>query len=267
MCCCDILVDILQDKGFMANSIKGIIYAAHAAFSKIWWKIMGRGRIDYFSVPIIINNFNRLTDLKLLIDSLKSRGYHNIIILDNASSYPPLLEYYQHCECKVKLLGHNYGFQALWESGVYKEFKKNWYIYTDPDVVLDESCPSNFVERLFSILMKYPLASKAGLGIRIDDIPDCYSQKDSVLKFEAEYWENEIERGVYKALVDTTLALYPPRQKWGTNINKLMLRTGFPYVIKHLPWYVDSNDITEEEKYYINHCAKKASLWINNESC
>ena len=40
-------------------------------------------------IPIIINSFNRLTTLKRLISSLEQRGYTNIYILDNCSTYPP----------------------------------------------------------------------------------------------------------------------------------------------------------------------------------
>ena len=48
-----------------------------------------------FNVPIIINNRNRYTFLKLMIEQLTSFGYKHIYILDNDSTYPPLLEYYK----------------------------------------------------------------------------------------------------------------------------------------------------------------------------
>ena len=50
---------------------------------------------DAKQIPIVINNFNRLGYLKRLIASLESRGYKNIHIIDNNSTYPPLLEYYE----------------------------------------------------------------------------------------------------------------------------------------------------------------------------
>ena len=49
------------------------------------------GAIDYKHVPVVINNFNRLTMLLKLIDSLETRGYDNLYKIDNASSYPPLM--------------------------------------------------------------------------------------------------------------------------------------------------------------------------------
>ena len=67
-------------------------------------------------IPIIINNFNRLSSLLRLIDALTSCGYTRIYILDNASTYPPLLSYYESCPFEVIRLGRNLGFKALWKS-------------------------------------------------------------------------------------------------------------------------------------------------------
>ena len=96
-------------------------------------------------IPIIINNYNQLDYLKLLLNSLEKRGYENIIILDNDSSYPPLLEFYKNTRYRVIPLGHNYGYLALWKSGVYKEFQNSYFVYTDPDLVIDKECPDDFL--------------------------------------------------------------------------------------------------------------------------
>ena len=108
---------------------------------------------DAHDIPIIINNYNRLTMLKKLIDSLTSRGYTNIVILDNQSAYPPLLEWYAKCQFEVIRLPKNYGFKALWKyAPVRKRFCSDYYIYTDPDVQLSPECPADVVERMFHIL-------------------------------------------------------------------------------------------------------------------
>lgn len=49
-------------------------------------------------VPIFINARDRLGVMKRLIDWLLDAGYRNLIILDNNSTYPPLLEYYNNLE-------------------------------------------------------------------------------------------------------------------------------------------------------------------------
>ena len=86
---------------------------------------------DAKEIPIIINNFNRLTTLRLLTETLTACGYTNIYILDNASTYPPLLEYYKTCPFTVFHLNQNLGFKALFKSPLKKRFCNDYYIYTD----------------------------------------------------------------------------------------------------------------------------------------
>ena len=224
-----------------------------------WWKLLGGKTPSVHSIPIIINNFNRLDTLKQLIQSLESRGYRNIIILDNGSTYPPLLDYYQNLPFRVVHLGKNVGYMALWESGIYKEFRRSFYVYTDSDVVIDSQCPDDFMHHFMDILRRYPYCMKVGFGIRIDDLPDHYKEKESVIAWEKQFWKNEVEPDLYKAGIDTTFALYRPYCKGGTSAH-FVVRTGFPYVIKHLPWYQDTANLTEEEMYYISH-TKKATFW------
>jgi hypothetical protein len=67
---------------FMYNTIANLYYNLiifrNVLYSKYFVK-----KIEYTEIPIVINNRNRITFLKKLIDSLKSRGYNNIFILDN----------------------------------------------------------------------------------------------------------------------------------------------------------------------------------------
>jgi len=69
------------------------------------------------NIPIFINSRDRLNCLKLLIEWLLKAGYKNLIILDNDSSYPPLLDYYRGLEAdsriRVVRLGKNLGHKAL----------------------------------------------------------------------------------------------------------------------------------------------------------
>ena len=64
---------------------------------------------DAKQIPIIINSFNRLSTLKLLIASLEERGWTNIHILDNCSTYPPLLEWFKTIPYEVIHLPGNLG--------------------------------------------------------------------------------------------------------------------------------------------------------------
>lgn len=207
-------------------------------------------------VPIIINNFNRLTTLRLLIEALHKRGYDNIYIIDNASTYPPLLEYYDQCPYTVFRLTENLGFKALWKSHLDKKFCNDYFIYTDSDVVPADFCPADFVDYFLQELKKHPLARKIGFSLRIDNLPDCYDHKQEVIEKETIYYSRLEEEKLYRAPIDTTFALYRPRVGLSRSRYVEAYRTAYPYQAEHLPWYTNSAQPSEEELYYIKHCSK-----------
>ena len=207
-------------------------------------------------VPIIINNFNRLTTLHLLIEALHKRGYDNIYIIDNASTYPPLLEYYDQCPYTVFRLTENLGFKALWKSHLDKKFCNDYFIYTDSDVVPADFCPADFVDYFLQDLKKHPLARKIGFSLRIDNLPDCYDHKQEVIEKETIYYSRLEEEKLYRAPIDTTFALYRPRVGLSRSRYVEAYRTAYPYQAEHLPWYTNSAQPSEEELYYIKHCSK-----------
>ena len=126
----------------------------------------------------------------------------------------------------------------------------------------DERCPTDAVLHLYRLLGRYPTYTKAGLGIRIDDLPDCYEFAEYVRRYEKKYWRRPIERGVYHAKVDTTFALY--RARVGYEVSPA-IRTGSPYVLRHLPWYSDSQNPTDEERHYWAHTSMEFSNWGADE--
>lgn len=222
---------------------------------------------DIYGIPIIINNRNRLSFLKTLIHSLESRGYTNIYIIDNASSYPPLLNYYENeCVYKVYRLNQNLGHLALWKSGIIKQFRKDYFVYTDPDVIPDEDCPADFMAVFLSVMKKYPFIEKVGFALKIDDLPDYFDKKQKVIDWEQQFWKRKIEDNppLYKAAIDTTFALYRPYYLLGGNLHSPHIRVGEPYVAKHLPWYNDSAHLSKEDIYYIQH-SKTNTHWTTCE--
>ena len=208
-------------------------------------------------IPIVINNRNRLTFLRRLIASLEIRGYKNIFILDNDSTYPPLLEFYRTCPYSVTYLGNNYGWDAIWRSGVYRRFYRDYYVYTDSDLELIEECPDDFLD-VFLERMKADFSiMKIGLSLKLDDIPDHYIHKESVIRWEQQFYVKRVDERFFQSNVDTTFALYRPGVIEGANIYLKMYRSAFPYEVRHLPWYLDTNSLDEEEMYYIKHAQRK----------
>ncbi|MCD6019424.1 MAG: colanic acid biosynthesis glycosyl transferase [Bacteroidetes bacterium] len=213
-----------------------------------------------FEVPVIINNRNRFTFLKLMVDQLQSFGYKNIYILDNDSSYPPLLEYYKSVNAKVIFLKQNVGYKALWETNIFEQFKDKYYVYSDPDILLQQDCPKDFVYQLYLHLKKYSGKEKAGMALKIDDLPDTYANKQEAIKNESIYWTRELEKDVYDAEVDTTLALYKPLA-FGNAEECDAIRVGGKLAAQHLTWYLDSANLPEEELYYKSSIKQNTSVY------
>ena len=242
-----ILQYIVYEFLFLKNKILEIL------FSKVPENI--------FEIPIIINNRNRFEYLLKLINSLNKRGYFNIIIIDNDSTYPPLLEYYSN-ECKYEIiyLNKNLGHLALWKSKVFTRVKKSFYVYTDPDLMIFEECPVDFMQFLLNGLIENPRVQKIGLGLITDDLPDSYYLKQSVIEWEKRFNEVEFNSYFFKAHVDTTFALYRPFANGGSHDFKLSLRTKYPYLLHHLPWYVNSKSLSDEDQFYLKN-VRSSTFW------
>ncbi len=220
---------------------------------------------DFKKIPIIINNFNRLTTLKKLIQDLENRGYHNIHIIDNKSAYQPLLDFYENSKYVIYRLDKNIGFKALWKSKLWYKFMFVNYCYTDSDLSLCKECPDDFLENFYTILKKYPKVHKVGFSLKINDLPDYFDKKDEVINWESKYYEQEKEPNIFVAPIDTTFALYRPfSQRGKRDGTDEILRTGFPYQCHHLPWYNDSKNLSKEEQYY-NNSVTKSTHWSKKE--
>lgn len=217
--------------------------------------------IDIWTIPIFINNFNRLGSLKRLVGWLTSAGYKNIYILDNNSSYQQLLEYYKQLEknssaVQVLRLGKNIGHTAIWDSGILEKLAvEEPYVYTDSDVVPIDECPEDFLHHLVDILRRYPLLKKVGLGLRIDGIT-CKNAEEIIAR-EKRYYMHEIEPELYFGAVDTTFALYRNYRHYHLGV---AARTTGNWMAWHLPWHYDYSNLPPDELYYAQHANASASL-------
>lgn len=209
-------------------------------------------------IPIIINNRNRLSTLSAQIEWFKDLNVQ-IYILDNNSTYEPLLKYYKEIKDYIKIiyLNKNIGHKALYEWKGHLDFKERYFIYTDSDIIPLKTCPKDLVEYLMNAKIKYSTKNKVGISLEINDLPDHFSLKQEVIKWESQYWKNKIDN-FWIANIDTTLAMYDNKSKISTNHSiENCLRSDYPYVGKHEPWYLDTNLLNEEEKYYIAHANAK----------
>lgn len=258
-------------KSFFQDLIKGNTTALKLRFSFLKRRIARR--LDYIlnkrkydempisEIPVIINNYNRLTYLMKLIKWLEQAGMRNIYILDNDSSYPPLLDYYSKCSHRVVFLKKNEGYRALWLRPELRHLIKDFYIYTDPDVVPDAYCPMDVIEVMYTNLKSNFKIDKIGIGLRIDNLPDHYSLKQKVIDWESQFHKKPVNELFYQAPVDTTFALYAPYSEGGGECKAY--RTRAPYQVLHLPWYENSVHPDSESLFYLQHQKGASTHWTS----
>lgn len=220
---------------------------------------------DLLEIPVVINSFNRLDSLRLLIDRLERTGLRNIFILDNASSYPPLLSFFQSTRHRVLQHGANRGPYGFWQSPFWKMFRNDYYVYTDPDVVPSDDCPDDYMKFFYDTLRADRALGKVGFGLRIDDLP-AHAGTTKVIGWEKHHWDKPIGAAklLYDAPIDTTFALYRPRARGGFWCPAY--RSGAPYVARHMPWYADPARPTPEDEFYARTAAANVSHYVNSAS-
>lgn len=215
------------------------------------------------TTPVFIICRDRVTCLRRLIAWLERAGHDRIYLVDNQSSYPPLLEYLHTCPHTVIPLKENFGPLAVWRTNLLSTLRiEEPYVVTDPDVVPDDACPPDAIDFFERVLDRFPAFDKVGFGLHIDDIPEAHKFRDAIIRWERPFWEKEIDTALYAAHIDTTFALYRP----GVPFKKTeCIRTGAPYLARHTPWYSDVDDLSDEDAYYCTRLNAADSYWSGRE--
>lgn len=249
------------------NSFKK--YIGLWGFVKFSKKFRKYEEADPMTFPIVIISFNQVSFLRSLISFLRDSGYLNIVIIDNNSTYPPLLDYFEEIKEEVIIhkLEHNYGHMVFWEQDrFFRIYGKGYYVVTDADVVPDPDCPPNFLRSFKEVLDKNIDVTKVGFSLRLDNIPASNPHREKILKWEEKFWSTKDEEGNYVADIDTTFALYRPHDKnaIAERFYKA-IRMKQPFQASHGGWQLDPKNLTEEQAYYMKH-AKGSSSWRLDEN-
>ncbi len=203
-------------------------------------------------IPVLINNRDLLHSVVDLVDYFLTVPDVEILLADNASTYPPLLEWYEtKCPVKVHHLGENVGPRGATRllSGRTDPF----FFTVDSD--LDFSLvPTNFMATLMRGLEKFPVPG-AGLGWKIDDVPSTYD-----VSSEPQYHSHILDDDFFLAQCDTGGVLRP--RSWNGSYDGIRARH---LEVRHLPWYHDDKNRPEDFEYYIQHCNPAGLFFTSRE--
>lgn len=217
-------------------------------------------------IPVFIICRDRYTCLINLIEWIEEIGHGDeIYLMDSDSTYPPLVDYLKTTKHNVLLHpGENVGHTAGWKKHYFKTYANGRpFILTDPDLYPVEECPTDVVDVMLEIINTVPFnkCRKVGMSLKIDDIPDHFNLKNEVIHHEKQFWTRWDEKvNAWQHSVDTTFALYSPHAIDYHSIDPAY-RLPTPYTMRHLPWYVDTSNISEEEEYYRSRAHSTITNW------
>ena len=213
-------------------------------------------------IPICIPVFNNPTYLNNFINQFKKIDVHDFIIVDNNSTYPPMINLLQSLEEKYQIvrLKENRGpHYILREIDFYEKLPEHFCL-SDPDIGINQDLPSNFMETLLEISHKYQIG-KVGFSLEIpkeNELRESHVSMDgklwSTVDWEQQFWKDEVGKTdfgdkIYKATLDTTFALYN-KKYFDPEDRYRSLRIAGRFTAKHLGSYKDQLVPKEEQDFY-----------------
>lgn len=237
-------------------------------------------------IPIFVITCDRLEMLKKSMESYSDhiKAPFKIVICDQGTTFKPTVNF-------LKRMGSN-GTKVYWRGNVnkgrernlardnagineyiqdyFKTHPKSNYVVTDPDIFLDD-VNGDILEAYTYLLGVMPEIAVVGPMLRIDDIPERYPLRRRLLKNSRHRSFHLREKHIINynggkikyihAKIDTTFGMYRAGTQWRRL--QIGIRTFAPYSAKHLDWYVDPQNMTEDQKYYMGRASRNAhwSKW------
>ena len=219
-------------------------------------------------IPVFVICRDRVKALRPLVKWFEKTKQAEIVLVNNDSTYPPLLEYLKSSKHSVHYLNSNHSKWAPWKEDLIERYpsETGHFAVCDPDVML-EGCPLDMLEYLVNALeddrySRYPVA---GPSYEITDLPDHYAAKKDVILWEAQFWAKPLSGNFkttdfFEAPIDSMFSVF--RKGGVIDIENPGIRANYPYVVGHETWYMDSDNPSEEDVWYMERCDPSRAHWI-----
>ncbi len=197
------------------------------------------------TIPIFIITCDRLEVLKKSMESYSNciKSPFKIVVCDQGSTYKPTVNF-------LKRLGSN-GAEIYWRGNV--------------------NVNEDILEAYAHLLNAMSGINVVGPMLRIDDIPKYYPLRNRLLKRSRhrDFHSREVHSVNYNggqiryifAKIDTTFGMYRKGSQWYRLQEGIRILA--PYSAKHLDWYIDPENLTKDQKYYMGRASRNAhwSKW------
>jgi hypothetical protein len=208
-------------------------------------------------LTVFITNRDLLDAPRNLADRIAELGALPVI-LDNDSEHEETLDWYDHTDHPVVMLGKNLGSHAVWDCGevLQAHLDEDFYLVTDGDLDIS-GVPNDVFDVMREHILLYPEFEKVGLSLEIDDLPDCNNDKDRIFDHESKFWSKKVGCG-FEADIDATFCMYRAGTGWGGYRG---IRLDRPYTAKHVPWYWDWDNLPDDARTYVARAEPQFSTW------
>ena len=222
-------------------------------------------------IPCFLTAFNLLSPLREMVAQLmRFRGLGPVVIVDNGSTYGPLLDWYKEAEqmgfdivrLTTKATNH-----AVFTTPLFKKLtspkEADFFFVSDGDLGIEE-LPGDAIVRCAERLNGSSYM-KVGFALRTHDLPNCAMTR-YVKERESEHWKTRDTSQTgdiwYVADIDTTAAVYRAGDVWRGY--GPALRGAGVLTARHVPWYMDPeryDQLDEEWRYFADHLNPRVSSW------
>ncbi len=217
-------------------------------------------------IPVVVIAWNNLTFVKNFVNQIQHIT-NKIIIMDNASTYPPMFEYYDALEkqdidkYEIRRFSTNYGHNVCY---LFLDTLPDIFVMSDPDLQLNPKMPINVIEHLLYISNTYQ-AAKVGFALDLSDHDKFIkgTTGSRIYPSQLQYWQTRIQSDTYEmyiAPIDTTFCLL--NKKYKDLPNGISIRVADVFTAKHLPWYDGyiRNNVPKEEIFHWIKDNKSSSI-------
>lgn len=220
------------------------------------------------NTPILIISYNNYKYVNNMIQQLKSLIiYPNILIIDNNSTCKYTIDYINKCKYEYNVINCDKNFGHLvWmekENFIFNTLP-DMFIITDPDLQFNKNTPTNFIDIMIEISNQYK-SNKVGFALDISEPEKMfkynfydfgYDNIPTICESQKQYWVNKIKDNkfeMYFSHVDTTFCLF------NKNYTGDHIRIAGDFTMKHLPWYIDVENISKFSRYIMYKDASSVS--------
>lgn len=219
-------------------------------------------------IPVVLLAYNNPTLLRSLIDQLEKCFNASVSVIDNGSTYPPMVSYLDELKARnitVYHMSRNLGPHVLFKEGreILSQLPQ-YFALSDSDLRLNDHTPSNFL-CIFAVLTDLLSTPKVGVALDLYDKDDMltlkkYNARPSIYAWEKGLylqrmmvpgWE-EINTMLYKSSIDTTFAVYNKKHMLDANGNFAFtysaVRVAGIFAAKHRPFYRRTFNLLNESE-------------------